>query len=166
VWAVLAAASVGLLPSTLGRLYASAFYAMHDTRTPLRFALVRVSLGIALGYVLALQVPRALGLGPAWGAAGITLASGLAAVVEYFLLRGAVRGRVGAAGVGGGLLARLWAAAVIAAAAGWLARLALPPLHPIPEAAVVLAVFGAAYLGAAAALGAPQAGRLLKRAPR
>lgn len=166
VWAVLAAASVGLLPSTLGRLYASAFYAMHDTRTPLRFALVRVSLGTALGYVLALHVPRALGLGPAWGAAGITLASGLAAVVEYFLLRGAVRGRVGAAGVGGGLLARLWAAAVIAAAAGWLARLGLPPLHPIPEAAVVLAVFGAAYLGAAAALGVPQAGRLLKRAPR
>ncbi|HMM33221.1 MAG TPA: murein biosynthesis integral membrane protein MurJ [Thermoanaerobaculia bacterium] len=36
VWIVLAAASVGLLASTLGRLYASAFWALHDTRTPRR----------------------------------------------------------------------------------------------------------------------------------
>ena len=58
VWAILAAASVGLLPSTLGRLYSSAFYALHDTRTPLRIAIVRVSLGIALGYALALRPAR------------------------------------------------------------------------------------------------------------
>jgi putative peptidoglycan lipid II flippase len=34
VWAILAGSSVGLLASTLGRLYSSTYYALHDTRTP------------------------------------------------------------------------------------------------------------------------------------
>jgi putative peptidoglycan lipid II flippase len=163
VWAILAAAAVGLLPSTLGRLYSSAFYALHDTRTPLRIALVRVSLGIALGYVLALQLPGALGLGAQWGAAGITLASGIAAGVEYLLLRGALSRRIGATRLPGRLIARLWAAAGAAAAAGWLVRLALPPLHPIAEAALVLAVFGLVYFAIAGAAGVPEARAVLRR---
>jgi putative peptidoglycan lipid II flippase len=163
VWAILAAASVGLLPSTLGRLYSSAFYALHDTRTPLRIALVRVSLGVALGYGLALHLPPALGLDARWGAAGITLASGLAAAVEYGLLRRALNGRIGVTGLEWGILARLWGAALAGAGAGWLVRYALPPLHPIPAAALVLGAFGAAYLGGTALLGVPQARRLLRR---
>jgi len=163
VWAILAAASVGLLPSTLGRLYSSAFYALHDTRTPLRIALVRVSLGVALGYGLALHLPPALGLDARWGAAGITLASGLAAAVEYGLLRRALNGRIGVTGLEWGILARLWGAALVGAGAGWLVRYALPPLHPIPAAALVLGAFGAAYLGGTALLGVPQARRLLRR---
>jgi putative peptidoglycan lipid II flippase len=162
VWIILAAASVGLLPSTLGRLYSSAFYALHDTRTPLRIALVRVALGIALGYVLALYLPAAAGLDARWGAAGITLASGLAAGVEYFLLRRALRGRIGGTGRDWGLLGRTWAAALLAVAAAWAVRALLPPLHPIPAAVLVLGVFGAAYLGLAALFGVPQARRLLR----
>ena len=164
VWAILAAASVGLLPSTLARLYASAFYAMHDTRTPLRMAVVRVTLGMALGYVLALHLPGRLGLGAEWGAAGITLASGLAAGVEYVLLRRALGRRIGDTRLAGGVAARLWLAAGLAAAAGLLARPALPRVHPIAEAVLVLGVFGAVYFGAAAALGVPEARRLLRRA--
>ena len=38
VWGVLAGAAVGLVATTLGRLYSSAFYALRDTRTPMRFA--------------------------------------------------------------------------------------------------------------------------------
>src|SRR5215210_108719 len=49
VWAILAGSSVGLLPSTFGRLYSSTFYALLDTRTPLRFAVVRVFLTTVLG---------------------------------------------------------------------------------------------------------------------
>ena len=48
VWAILAGSAVGLLPSTLGRLYSSGYYALRDTRTPLRFALARVVLAGAL----------------------------------------------------------------------------------------------------------------------
>ena len=162
VWAILAGAAVGLLPSTLGRLYSSAFYALHDTRTPLRIAIVRVSLGIALGYGLALHLPGVLGLDSRWGAAGITLASGLAAGVEYLLLRRALRGRIGSVRSDWGLLARLWMGAVAAVTAGWLVRVSLPPLHPIPGAVLILGVFGGTYLGGTALLGVPQARRLLR----
>src|SRR5205085_1519533 len=72
VWGILAGSAVGLLASTLGRLYSSAFYALRDTRTPLRFALVRVALTSALGYLFALPLPRWLGIPPMWGAAGLT----------------------------------------------------------------------------------------------
>ena len=164
VWAILAAASIGLLPSTLARLYASAFYAMHDTRTPLRIALVRVAIGIALGFGLALHLPGALGVGAQWGAAGITLASGLAAAVEYALLRRALGRGIGTTRLAGGLLVRIWPAAGLAAAAGWTVRAVLPPLHPIPQAALVLGVFGLVYFGAAVALGVPEARRMLGRA--
>ncbi|MGH7579691.1 MAG: murein biosynthesis integral membrane protein MurJ [Gemmatimonadales bacterium] len=162
VWAILAAASVGLLPSTLGRLYSSAFYALHDTRTPLRIALVRVTIGVALGYGLALYLPAALGMEARWGAAGITLASGLAAAVEYFLLRGALGRRIGRTRLDWASLARIWAAAALAVGAGWLVRSVLPPMHPIAAAVLVLGAFGAVYLGTAALQGVPQARRVLR----
>ncbi len=166
VWAILAAASVGLLPSTLGRLYSSAFYAMHDTRTPLRIALVRVALGMVLGYLLALHLPGRIGAGAEWGAAGITLASGLAAGVEYLLLRRALGRRIGATRLAGELLGRLWLAAGLAAATGWAVRLVLPALHPLALAVLVLGAFGVVYLGAGAVLGVPEAGRILRRPRR
>jgi putative peptidoglycan lipid II flippase len=153
---------VGLLPSTLGRLYSSAFYALHDTRTPLRIAIVRVSLGVALGYGLALHLPEALGLDAKWGAAGITLASGLAAGVEYLLLRRALGRRIGSIRSDWGLLGRLWLVATAGVVAAWLVRAALPPLHPISRAVLVLGVFGVTYLGGAALLRVPQARRLLR----
>ena len=162
VWAILAAASVGLLPSTLGRLYASAFYALHDTRTPLRIALVRVGVGVALGYTLALHGPTAAGIAPGWGAAGITLASGLAAGVEYLLLRGALGRRIGPTGLDGALTLRLCSAAAAGAAAGWALRPLVGSLHPVAVAAVVLGAYGMAYLAVAALLGVPQARRLLR----
>ena len=120
VWAILAAASVGLLPSTLGRLYSSAFYALHDTRTPLRIAFVRVGLGVVLGYGLALHLPSALGVDARWGAAGITLASGLAGGVEYLLLRRRAQPS-GSASVRleWGILMRLWVSAAGAACWRW-----------------------------------------------
>ena len=49
VWGILAGSAVGLLASTLGRLYSSTYYALRDTRTPLRYALMRVALTIGLG---------------------------------------------------------------------------------------------------------------------
>ncbi|MBD0327686.1 MAG: murein biosynthesis integral membrane protein MurJ, partial [Pyrinomonadaceae bacterium] len=48
VWGILAGSALGLLPATLGRLYASTYYALHDTRTPLRYAIVHVLLATVL----------------------------------------------------------------------------------------------------------------------
>src|SRR5919206_2608735 len=87
VWAILAGSTVGLLASTLGRLYSSTYYALHDTRTPLNFAVVRVVLTTVLGYLCALPLMRALGVELKWGAVGLTASAGVSGWVEFYLLR-------------------------------------------------------------------------------
>ena len=78
VWGILAGSSVGLLASTLGRLYSSSYYALRDTKTPLRFAIIRVALTTVLGYFFAIPLPRMLGVPQSWGAAGLTASAGQA----------------------------------------------------------------------------------------
>ena len=52
VWAILAGSAIGLLASTWAWNGISTTNALHDTRTPLRFGIIRVVLNIALGYAL------------------------------------------------------------------------------------------------------------------
>jgi putative peptidoglycan lipid II flippase len=145
VWGILAASGVGLLASTLGRVYASALYALRDTVTPFRFALGRMALGTMLGLGGALLLPEALGLAPKWGAAGLVLGSGCAAWLEFALLKRAVDRRIGATRAARGVLVPLWGAAALGAGAGWAAAHALPPLGPLLSSALVLGAFGGAY---------------------
>lgn len=163
VWAILAGSAVGLLASTLGRLYASAFYALRDTRTPLRCALVRVTATTVLGYLFALPLPRALGLSAAWGAAGLTASAGIAGWIEMWLLRGRLISRIGVVGITARELMTLWGAAAVSAAAGWGVRLAMPTLSPIVAAVVILGPFGLCYLVTTWALGVPAAAALFNR---
>lgn len=156
-WAVLAGSAVGLLASTLGRLYASALFALRDTRRPLYFSMARIALQIAIAWVLALHLPGWLGISPRWGGAGLTAASGIAGWVELVLLRGALRRRIGAAPTARWRNLVLWGAAAVAAAAAWGVRLVLPPLQPVWIAVVVLGTYGAVYLGATMALRIPEA---------
>ena len=163
VWALLAGAAVGLLASTTGRLYSSAFYALHDTRTPLRFAAVRVGIGVALGAVLALLAPAWLGIAPRWGAAGITLASSIGAWAELVLLRSALRARLGVDRRSPDVTARLWACSAVAALAAWGVKLLVDTMHPWIVAALVVGAFGVIYLATTAALGIEQARALFAR---
>jgi putative peptidoglycan lipid II flippase len=163
VWAILAGAAIGLLASTWGRLYASTYYALQDTRTPLRFAMVRVALTLGLGYLFAVPLPPQLGLEPRWGAAGITLASGLAAWVEFQLLRRGLAPRLGRTGLPLSFRSKLWVSALAAAAAAWVVKLAVAGHHPLVVALFSLSMYGAAYLAVSAALGVPHARRLLGR---
>ncbi|MDM7914567.1 MAG: murein biosynthesis integral membrane protein MurJ, partial [Candidatus Eisenbacteria bacterium] len=87
VWAVLAGSTVGLLATTLGRLYASAFWALGDTRTPLRFAAARVVLTGGLGWLLSFPLARAAGVPQGFAVAGLTLSAGVAGSVSYTHLR-------------------------------------------------------------------------------
>ena len=48
---------MGLLASTMGRLYSSTYYALRDTRTPLLYAVTRVGLGTVLGYFCSIHLP-------------------------------------------------------------------------------------------------------------
>jgi len=163
VWAILAGSAVGLLASTLGRLYSSTYFALRDTRTPLRYAIVRVVLTTVLGYLSAIPLPHALGLASTWGAAGLTASAGVAGWVEMLLLRSTLNARVGPTGLPVRYVAQLWAAAAAGAVVGWGIKLALPPLHPIVVAVVVLGAYGGVFLGATIALRVPEAAAATRR---
>lgn len=166
VWAILAGSAIGLLPSTFSRLYSSTFWALRDTRTPLRFAIVRVTLTAALGYAAAVFVTPAVGLEVRWGAAALTAASAMAACVEFALLRRGIGKRIGAVHVPGGYLARLWGAAAVAAAAAWALKVMIAGRWPLLVGVIVLGGFGAIYLAVTLAAGVPQASSLLRRIRR
>jgi putative peptidoglycan lipid II flippase len=179
VWYTLAAASIGLLAATLGRLYSSAFYAMHDTRTPFRIALARVIGGAALAVLFAFPLrfvfpliisTLGLPLPPAsdelLAVAGIAAASALASWIEFLLLRRSIRKRVGPGEPKGAHMIKLWVAALAAGAIAVLVE-RFVPFHKILEAVIVCGVFGIVYLGVGFALGVPEVratlGRVLKR---
>jgi len=163
VWAILAGSAIGLLATTLGRLYASAYYALRDTRTPLRFAVLRVLLTAVLGYVSALRLPYFLGLNPRWGVVGLTASAGLAGWLELALLRNALKTRVGKTGLSVSFIGKLWIAAVIAAAAGWGPKLMMHWRHPITLAIACLGLYGVVYFGMTAVLRVPETGRLIEK---
>ena len=148
VWAILAGSGVGLLASTFGRLYSSTYYAMRDTRTPLRFALVRLGFTVVLGLASALLIPRALGLASQWGAVGLTASAGVAGWIEFHLLRGKMNRRLGPTGVPIALMAKLWTAAALAAFVACVVEHYLPEHGPIVAAVFVLSTYGIAYFAA------------------
>lgn len=163
VWGILAGSAVGLLASTLGRLYSSTYYALRDTRTPLRFAVIRVALTGALGWLCALPLPLWLGLEPRWGVAGLTASAGVAGWVEFTLLRRTLNRRIGKTGLNASLALRLWTAALMAAAAAWSIKMALGTARPTLDGAAILAVYGVTYFAATYALQVEESAGALKR---
>jgi putative peptidoglycan lipid II flippase len=157
VWAILAGSAVGLLASTLGRLYSSTYYALRDTRTPLNYAIVRVVLTTALGYLFAIPLPRWLGIASVWGAAGLTASAGIAGWVELLLLRSTLNARIGRTGLAARYVASLWASALTGAAVAWVVKLALPALHPITTGMLVLGPYGIVFFAMTFALRIPEA---------
>jgi putative peptidoglycan lipid II flippase len=190
VWYVLIGSTIGLLVSTISRLYSSAFYALHDTKTPFRIALARVALGGALALLfgfplremfgatiraLHLPLPAHESGAAVLGVVGITAASGIAAWLEFVLLRRGIHARVGRGEPQAAFFARLWTAALAAGGAALAFHLLLAPkivarlpLRQIAEAILVCGLFGVVYFAAAYALGVPEVratlGRIAKRA--
>jgi putative peptidoglycan lipid II flippase len=165
-WGILAGSAVGLLASTLGRLYSSTYYALHDTRTPLRFALVRVALTTVLGYLFAIPLPNALGIDARWGAAGLTASAGIAGWVECHLLRSRLSRRIGAVNISAQSTLLLWSCAAAAAAVGFGLKLATAGLHRFAMAAIVLSGFGFGYFALTYLFHVPEARRLVERIHR
>jgi putative peptidoglycan lipid II flippase len=161
VWGILAGSTVGLLASTLGRLYSSTYYALQDTKTPLRYAVVRVALTTVLGYLSAIPLPHALGIDSRWGVAGLTISAGLSSWIEFTLLRRTLNRRIGATGLPPAYLAKAWAAALVAAGIGRGLLLAIGHRNPILVAIVVLGPYGIAYFVAASVLGLSEVRSLL-----
>jgi putative peptidoglycan lipid II flippase len=162
VWGILAGSSVGLLASTMGRLYSSAYYALRDTRTPLRFAVVRVALTTVLGYICSKPLPVWIGIDPRWGVAGLTASAGVAGWVEFALLRRGLHQRLGGGSSISGFIAKLWLAAALAVVIGSAGRLLPIASHPIPSAIATLGPFGIVYFVVSASF-APEARQLVMR---
>jgi putative peptidoglycan lipid II flippase len=166
VWGILAGSTVGLLASTLGRLYASTYYALHDTRTPLRYAVIRVILTTGLGYLCAIPLPTLLGIDQRWGVAGLTASAGMAGWVEFLLLRRTLNRRIGQTGLPLSFMAKLWAAASLGALAAWGIKLLVGQRHPAILAALVLVPYGLLYFGITSAMKLPEAQTLVGRVTR
>lgn len=169
LWAILAGAALGLLASTLARLYSSAFFALQDTATPLRFALVRVGVGMVMAYLLGVRMPGWLHVDGHFGTAGLTLAAGIAGWSEFTLLRRGLHRRIGALPPVLPLLGRLWGSAAVAAAVTWGLRLAWLGQGTVPrrvESVVLLALFAGTYGAVTIAAGVPEAQALLQRVRR
>jgi len=187
LWYLLMGSAVGLVAGTQGRLYASAFYALQDARTPLRFASLRVVLSAALAYVSVRYGPGWFGVPVEIGSVGITATTGFAAWLEYLLLRRALARRIGKTEIPLHRLLWLWGSALVAgslALAGkvWLTSrigpapsvmrfwgwqmLPPPALDPVLVAALLVPVFGGVYLGLTALGGASQLGNVLARLRR
>ena len=156
VWGVLAGSAIGLVASTQARLYSVAHYALGDTKTPLRFALIRIAAVTVLGWIFALILPRWIGIARIWGAAGLTASAGISGWIEFALLRHSFNGRVGSTGVQASRMARLWAAACVAAALAFAVKRFVPlGPRPLVRGAAVLPVFAIVYIGIAILLGVP-----------
>lgn len=153
VWAILAGSAVGLIATSIGRFYASAFYALGDTKTPARFAFVRIALVIGLGLLIAFKGPALFHVDIKWGTVGLTLSAGIAGWVEFALLRRALRRRISDFNVPPGFLFKCWAAAIVAAALATGLRWALPESLGLIRYLTILFVFGSLYLAGAVAVG-------------
>ena len=167
VWGILAGASVGLMASTLGRLYSSTYYAIKDTRTPLKFAIIRVVLTTVLGYFCALYVPPLLGLEIQWGTAGLTLTAGIAGWVEFLLLRCSLNRKIGKTGLPFIFIVKLWTAAIIGAGLGWAIKIAVGnSLHPTIIALFVTIPYGVTYFLAASVFNVKEARAVIEQFKR
>ncbi|MDH5233698.1 MAG: murein biosynthesis integral membrane protein MurJ [Gemmatimonadota bacterium] len=147
VWGALAGSAIGLLAGTMGRLYASASYALLDTVRPLQYAVVRVVLTGVLGWSSALYLPDALGVDARWGVAALTATAGIAAWVEFVLLRRSITRRLGRTGVPWRRMIAFWASAIVAGLASAGAVELVRERSAVVVAIVAVIAFGLVYLG-------------------
>jgi putative peptidoglycan lipid II flippase len=190
VWIILAVYAVGLLATTGSRLLQSILYGLGRPRTPARIAVVRVAVSLALGLVLMFQFDR-LVIGPGGleqvgdlpafaplpeqfrdpagvqgqhhlGAVGLAIGGAAASLIEYRMLRRAVRPHVAEVTMVGGRLRLTLAAAALSAVAAIAVRPIAAGLAPIVAGLVVVGVVGAVYLAAAWRLGVPEARRIVQ----
>jgi putative peptidoglycan lipid II flippase len=154
VGGVLAAYGIGLLGQATVKLFASGFYALRDTRTPVKIAALSLVLSTLLAVVFMQR----------YGPAGIALGSSLGATVNViFHLRdldrrvGAVLGRTDWRWVGVSLLG-----AGAAGAAGAAAVQAAAGLRLLPLGLVAVAIFLVVYAAVVLLLKHPDAIRLWK----
>lgn len=152
VGGVLAAYGPGLVWYASIKLLASGFYALRDTRTPVKISVASLAVSTALAVLLMRR----------YGAAGIALGSSLGAGLQFVLLRAGLDRRIGTVldEAGWRLAGTAGIAALLALGAGVTAARLGAALEPVPLAALSLGIFGTTYLALTGALKHPDAAAL------
>lgn len=147
VWCLLAASAIGLLASTQGRLLATAFYALKNTKEPLRCSIIRVIASTAMAVIFAVFLPKYIPMSAPLATAGIPFASGLAALLEYSLLRKSLQKELPLTRLPGGFISKLFAAATVGGVAGSALYQSLLPakLPPWMSGGLAIALFAGLY---------------------
>lgn len=137
VGGVLAAYGIGLLGQSTVKLFASGFYALGDTRTPVRIAIVSL---VVSGFLSWFFMRR-------FGPAGIALGSSIGATLNTALNLRNLNQRIGTVlqRVDWRALSLVALAALIAAAVAYGGDQLAAPWRPIPRGIAVLGIFGVAY---------------------
>jgi putative peptidoglycan lipid II flippase len=184
VWMILAVHAIGLPATTGSRLLQSALYGLGKPRSAARIAIVRVAVALALGALLMFSFDRVVvgpeGLSvvgdvPAFrplaadvrdsgavdeqkhlGAVGLALAAGAAALLEYLLLRRALRRQGLRIAMTTGRTLRTAVAAGISGIAAIAVRFAVGDLTPVVAGAAAVVVTAVVYLAASWRLGVPE----------
>ena len=151
VASVLAAYGVGLVGQATVKLFASGFYAMRDTRTPVKIAAFSLLVSTGLAWLFMRWL----------GAPGIALGSSIGAFVNTALHLRDLSGRLGSVLRGADWRAfgiTLVAGVLASAAAVGVARLT-GSVAPVPRGVAVLGIFGIVYAALTLALKHPDAAR-------
>jgi len=137
VGGVLAAYGIGLLGASTVRLFASGFYALRDTRTPVRIAITSLLISALLSWFFMRR------FGPAGIALGSSIGQSFNTVLHLYDLDkriGTILQRTDWRILGGVVVAGL-----IAALLGVVGARLVADWRPIPLGIVVLGIFGVAY---------------------
>jgi putative peptidoglycan lipid II flippase len=179
-WVILCGFAIGVVPATLGRLIATAFFAMHDTRTPLWFSLVRIVLGTALAVLLMYGLPQAMSPAIFDGreglrVAGLSFAGAIGFWFEFALLYSAFERAAGSPERRAGYATAIVACVVVATAVGMMTRMALADpasgmaerlfvgdFASIPTNIAVIASFGLTYLLLTAVFGVSEVAAFIR----
>lgn len=137
VGGVLAAYGIGLLGQSTVKLFASGFYALRDTRTPVRIAIVSLVVSGLLSWLLMRR----------FGPAGIALGSSMGGTLNTVLNLRGLDHRIGTVLHPGDwrTLGTVVAAGIVAAALAFGADHLVALWRPISKGIVVLGIFGVVY---------------------
>jgi putative peptidoglycan lipid II flippase len=137
VGGVLAAYGIGLLGQSTVKLFASGFYALRDTRTPVRIAIASLVVSGVSSWLFMRS----------FGPAGIALGSSIGGTLSTVLHLRDLDLRIGTILQRGDwrILGLVAAAALVAAAVAFGVDHLVALWRPIPRGIVVLGIFGVAY---------------------
>lgn len=161
---ILATYSLGLLATVGSRLLQNGFWALGDTRTPARMALVRaiIALVVAIPAMFALDqlpVSQVMGAGSStlyFGAVGLAAGSAVAAWVEWLFLGRALKRRLGAAFIPWRAVGEMVLMVLIALIPSFALWFLIQNWSPIWSGITVIVLFAAAYLIIANLRGRPE----------